>query len=180
MLQSDGGRQAYNEMLLALANRASLVAAAARIGVHPNTVSNWIARGKREPDSVYGEFYRGVVHAIGQATAESEIQVNQQDPKFYLTRGTAKVLIGDAYNHINPNANTDYGLDGSITVGVANDQSVEREPTQIAIESDDNSTDDQIENTLLLQALTAMRQSGIDLNELADRAIANNSTLTIE
>jgi len=36
---------------------------AAGYGLHPRTIAKWLARGKREPESVYGAFYRRVLEA---------------------------------------------------------------------------------------------------------------------
>ena len=104
MMQSDEGNRAIDEMIMFIASRASVRSAAARIGVNPNTLTKWISRGKQESEGVYRELYDRVVVALGQATAEAEVELNQMKPETYLTKGPGRILLGDFYNTELPTA----------------------------------------------------------------------------
>lgn len=46
--------------------------AAQLVGVDPSTLSHWLAKGERRPDSIYGQFRQRVLRA--EAEIESEVQ----------------------------------------------------------------------------------------------------------
>ena len=165
LMDSEAGRRAIDEMILFIASRASVRSSAARIGVNPNTLTKWISRGKQESEGVYRELYDRVVVALGQPTAQAEVELNQMKPEFYLTKGPGRVLLGDIYNTELPGA--EYNIDG--TVGLStNDQNptgiTEHETTSEQKITSEQDRADEHDNALILEALKAYRDAGIDIN----------------
>ena len=176
LMESDAGRQAIDEMVMFIASRASAVSAAARIGVNPNTLSKWLSRGKQEEEGVYRELWDRVVIALGQATAEAEVELNQMNPKSYLTQGPGRILLGDLYNTKLPNA--EYNVDGTIGLSTnghnptgITEQDTSSEQKSI---SDQKERDEQNDKLVMLDALKAMRDSGIDINNVIDDLVSKN------
>lgn len=176
LMDSEGGRLAIDEMVLFIASRASVRSAAARIGVNPNTLTNWISRGKRESEGVYRELYDRIVVALGQATAEAEVELNQMQPKTYLTQGPGRILLGDIYNTELPGA--EYNIDGTVSpIGIDSDTSItERDDTSVQPAIDGQTKTTEQDNQLMLEALKAMRDNGIDINAVIDDLVEQNKT----
>jgi len=179
LMATEAGRSAIDSMIHFIASRASVRSAAARIGVNPNTLTKWIMRGKKESDGVYRELYDRVVIAIGHATAEAEVEVNNLKPEFYLRHGPARILIGDAYNTELPGV--EYNIDGTIGIGTGDNPTgiteTDEELDQPAIKSEDRTR--QQDNQLLLEALAAMRANNIDVNSIVDDLIAENNVQNV-
>lgn len=170
LFESEDGQKQLGEMLLAITNRASAISAAMMIGVHPTTLSNWIARGKREPNSYYGELNRRVVAALGNAVCQAEIEVGLTDPKWYLTRGFGRALVGDLYN-IEAGPDAVYNIDGTVS-NTESDLSVRDEDRQlVAIDGNDASAEAEVEQQLTLDALAELRSNGIDINAVIDKHV---------
>ena len=68
LFETREGKDAYSSMLLAIESRVSCVAAAGMIGVHPSTLTKWIARGKVEEEGYYRELFDGVYFATLQCS----------------------------------------------------------------------------------------------------------------
>lgn len=167
------GKELYAEFLLAIESRVSIRAAAGLIGVHPSSLTRWIQIGKREVKGVFRQLYDDVIRAASRATAEAEIEVNQQDPKFYLTRGFGRLVTGDLYNQ-DANPTTQLNVDGSI--GAIEDDSLSIDDNQLLPSA--GSDDQPQEQTTIgqeetLAALEDLRQQGLDVNDIADRTIAH-------
>ena len=179
LMDSEAGRLAIDEMIMFIASRASVRSAAARIGVNPNTLSKWLSRGKTDSEGVYRELWDRVVVALGQATAEAEVELNQMQPKTYLTKGPGRILLGDFYNTELPTA--EYNVDGTVTLATSEHNPtglIEREPDSEHIAtSEQKSIERQTENDnqLTLEALASMREAGIDINSVIDNLVAENN-----
>lgn len=174
LLSTNQGIERYNEMIMAIENRCTIKAAAMMIGIYPNTLSNWLVRGKQEMEGMYRDLYDAVLSAVGNATALAELELMQTNPKFYLTRGMGRALLGDFYNHEPDNVTTHYTLDGSVTLDahpLAVNHNEDTTPTAEAIEQRNNQADEQ----LMIEALAAMRDAGIDLNEKVDQMMRQNN-----
>ena len=180
LMASDAGRLAIDEMIMFVASRASVRSAAARIGVNPNTLTKWISRGKQESEGVYRELYDRVVTALGQATAEAEVELNQMKPDVYLTKGPGRILLGDFYNTELPTA--EYNVDGTISLTTS-----EHNPTGLIEHTPDSehiATSEQVsierqkeqDNQLTLEALASMREAGIDINSVIDGLVEKNKS----
>ena len=184
LMDSDEGNRAIDEMIMFIASRASVRSAAARIGVNPNTLTKWISRGKQEEGGVYRELYDRVVIALGQATAEAEVELNQMQPKTYLTKGPGRILLGDFYNTELPTA--EYNVDGTIALATSGHNPtglIEHEPDSEHIAtSEQKSIERQTENDnqLTLEALASMREAGIDINSVIDNLVAENNQKKID
>ena len=179
LMDSEAGRLAIDEMVMFIASRASVRSAAARIGVNPNTLTKWISRGKQEEEGVYRELYGRVVVALGQATAEAEVELNQMKPETYLTKGPGRILLGDFYNTELPTA--EYNVDGTVTLATSEHNPtglIEREPdTEHIATSEQKSIERQVEqdNQLTIEALASMREAGIDINTVIDNLVSENN-----
>ena len=188
LMASEQGRAAIDSMIHFVASRASVRSAAARIGVNPNTLSKWIMRGKQEDEGVYRELYDRIVVALGHAVAEAEVEQNNMKPEFYLRHGPARMLLGDVYNVQVPEG--EYNLDGSVSLTTSGQSptGITEATTQDEITNgctdritnscnDDGLTNErtqQQDNTMTLEALAALRESGVDVNLLIDDLIAQN------
>ena len=179
LMASDAGRQAIDEMIMFIASRASVRSAAARIGVNPNTLTKWLMRGKTDSEGVYRELYDRVVIALGQATAEAEVELNQMKPETYLTKGPGRILLGDFYNTELPTA--EYNVDGTISLATSEHNPtglIEHEPDSEHIATSEQMTIErqaEQDNQLTLEALASMREAGIDINSVIDNLVAENS-----
>ena len=179
MMQSDEGNRAIDEMIMFIASRASVRSAAARIGVNPNTLSKWLSKGKTDDDGPYRELWDRVVIALGQATAEAEVELNQMKPETYLTKGPGRILLGDFYNTELPTA--EYNVDGTISLTTSEQNPtglIEHEPDSEHIATSEQvSVERQVEqdNQLTLEALASMREAGIDINTVIDNLVAENN-----
>ena len=179
LMASDAGRQAIDEMIMFIASRASVRSAAARIGVNPNTLTKWLMRGKQEEEGPYRELWDRVVIALGQATAEAEVELNQMKPETYLTKGPGRILLGDFYNTELPTA--EYNVDGTISLATSEHNPtglIEREPDSEHIATSEQMTIErqaEQDNQLTLEALASMREAGIDINSVIDNLVAENS-----
>jgi hypothetical protein len=69
--------------------------AAQAVGISRATFSQWLNRGTQRPGSVYGKLLRDVEEATCRARAIAEMQVKQQDPRYWLTKGPGKEDWGD-------------------------------------------------------------------------------------
>lgn len=179
MMQSDEGNRAIDEMIMFIASRASVRSAAARIGVNPNTLTKWLSRGKTDSEGVYRELWDRVVIALGQATAEAEVELNQMKPETYLTKGPGRILLGDFYNTELPTA--EYNVDGTISLATSEHNPtglIEHEPDSEHIATSEQvSIERQAEqdNQLTLEALASMREAGIDINSVIDNLVSENN-----
>ena len=179
MMQSDKGNRAIDEMIMFIASRASVRSAAARIGVNPNTLSKWLSRGKQESEGVYRELWDRVVIALGQATAEAEVELNQMKPETYLTKGPGRILLGDFYNTELPTA--EYNVDGTISLATSEHNPtglIEHEPDSEHITTSEQVTIErqkEQDNQLTLEALASMREAGIDINSVIDNLVSENN-----
>jgi len=168
LMNTKSGKEQYSKLLLMLSNRCSLKAAAMTIGIRPDTLTRWLRKGKEEEEGVYRLFYDGCVSAISHAVVDAEIELNQSDPKFYLTRGPGKTIVGDIYN-IAAKGELDYGLDGSIAPAGNNPTAINNneqlnEQQQCAIEEAEKEND--IADDLTVEALKAMSDAGIDMSDV--------------
>ena len=171
------GADKLQDILLALTNRCSLTSIAAAIGIHPNTLSVWIRKGKddmrkwKEGDekSYHLMFIEDVMKSTGVAVSNAEAIVHEQDPKFYLQKGWARTLINDVYNIEGLH---NYNMDG--TVSPLDDDSASiriNEGQQKAIEVSREEKEDSQNKALSLDALATMRENGIDVNDVIDRLL---------
>ena len=180
MMQSDEGNRAIDEMIMFIASRASVRSAAARIGVNPNTLTKWLMRGKSDEEGVYRELWDRVVTALGQATAEAEVELNQMKPETYLTKGPGRILLGDFYNTELPTA--EYNVDGTISLATSEHNPtglIEREPDSEHIATTEQVTIErqkEQDNQLTLEALQSMREAGIDINSVIDGLVEKNKS----
>ena len=171
LFDTEHGKQQYAEFLLAIENRASARSAAAFIGVHPNTLSRWLAIGKEEEGSRHRVLFDDVVLAVGKATCVAEIEANQCKPERYLQRGFARTILGNIYNvEANDNPALVANLDGTIGDATQDfDESTsllvdEQQSALPKIEYDNKQLDQQS----LIQAMLILRENGQDLNAIAD------------
>ena len=170
LLRTNQGKEQFEKLLMCLSSRASLRASALMIGVKPDTLTSWIKRGKQEPDSIYGEFWGRVCVAMATAVVEAEIEINQQEPKFYLQNGPGKFIVNDSYN-IKGQGQFDYGADGSIAIDgksetglLTNESTNQQQPT---IEHSENSIDDDLAD----EALKQMIELGINPVDMSRQTI---------
>ena len=172
LMKSREGKQRIEELLTSIQLRASLPSACLAVGLKPSTVAEWIRRGGREKDSIYSDFAERFWKNVGLATTSAEMELNEQSPKSYLSRGYGRVVLNDLYNLEGDGTNT-YELDGTISKdGKSQAELVSEQP-------DDNSNthNTAIEDTdtgkkLIIDALIALRESGQDLNTFIDREIS--------
>jgi hypothetical protein len=176
LLETEQGKNDYREMLLAIESRASLVAASGMIGIHPNTLTKWIAKGKEDSEGIYKQFYDDVILAISKAVTSAEIEVNIQSPKFYLQRGFARVLLGDVYNIDSLPLEATYNLDG--TVGDGDD--LQRNQTMHPSIETNNEMQPKAIDEMTINALIELRNNGIDLNSLVDNVQSENRHIESE
>ena len=175
LMSSVQGREAIDSMVYFIANGASGVAAAARIGIAPNTLSKWFMKGRVDDDGPYRELWDRVVVAIGQVAAECEVELRQQDPKFYLQNGMGKSLLGNIYNTDPNDLTQQIGLDGTVTnQGIENPTAIRHDDSEQDITSEQLISEERKQdrdNQLLLEALEAYRDAGIDVNDIVDSMI---------
>lgn len=179
-MQTEEGRASIDSVVLFISNRASIKASAARIGINPNTLTRWIMRGKQEEEGVYRELFDRIVVALGQATAECEVELSNMKPEFYLKHGPGRILLGNVYNTNTEDPTTVFGLDGSISSGGEINPTGIQDETDIVLPANEQSRTDEQDNSMTLEALAALRESGYDINAMIDETIAKNKTKTIE
>ena len=176
LFDTEEGKKRYGQIMMGVASRASLVSCAAVAGISPTTLSKWVRRGKSDlaagENSRYCRFFQDVMKHAASATVEAEIELNQQDPKTYLTRGFGRFVVNDLYNY-EGDGKVNYNADGTISEGNDFDKSlrVEENDQRLKIEEDrrEKSQDEQMG----LEALSQMRESGIDVNEVIDRYLSS-------
>lgn len=84
----------YQRMLEMIRAGSFIKTAALAIGVAPETLSRWLARGKVEERSIYAQFRQQVCQAVALATVDVEARVRDTNPVFWLKCGPRK-LLGD-------------------------------------------------------------------------------------
>ena len=173
LFNTTAGKEQFQKLLVMLASRSSLKAAALCIGITPDTLTRWIQKGKANGDSVYGKFYRECVSAISHAVVDAEMDINQQKPEFYLTRGPGKLIVGDIYN-VDASGELEYGLDGTVspagqsTTSISSNNSIaDEQQQQNAIEHEAN----QIDDALALDAMQSMADLGIDVGDAINKQL---------
>ena len=82
--------EVYDRMLQLIKLGATDRAAAASIGVRPETFYVWLRKGKQAKSGKYRVFYDDVMQARAHAQVTAEVEVKQKNPEFWLTRGPAK------------------------------------------------------------------------------------------
>jgi hypothetical protein len=162
--------------LLAIAFGSSIVSASAQLGVSPSTLNRWLNRGRNEQQGEYRELWDRTQIAIGQAVSNAEQKLYETDPKWYLTRGPGRLLVGDIYN-VESGGEASYGIDGT----VGDDGSV----VKIGSDNEDNvqaidipnATDDNRDETVAA-ALIGLEESGINIETLLKHYInKHNKTI---
>jgi len=163
LFETNEGKEEFERLLMLLSSRASLRAGALSIGISPATLTGWIRRGKKEPESYYGTFLQRVSVAISIAVVDAEIEIGQQDPKFYLQYGAGKIVVNDLYN-LKANGEIDYGLDGSIAPTGQNPAAIDSQVDPIDSQTDAIETNNvDIDDVLAIEAIESMRNIGVEI-----------------
>lgn len=146
-------------------------------------IQKWIKEGRRDSlegvESLYAKFFEDISSAIAIAVTNAEIEAGLEDPKWYLTRGPGRIIVNDAYNAMpSKPGEFNYHFDGSITGAEVDDMAYRENTKSVAkIESQPQSKG-LTEETL--QALKALRESGIDINEILDRELSKKLIQTTD
>ena len=82
--------EVYDRMLQLIKLGATDRAAAASIGVRPETFYVWLRKGKQAKSGKYRVFYDDVMQARAHAQVTAELEVKRKNPEFWLARGPAK------------------------------------------------------------------------------------------
>ena len=88
----DENRTQYERMLAIIRSGAFIKTAALSIGITPETLSRWMARGKSDWESIYAQFRQAVLQAVALASIDVEIKVRESNPVFWLKCGPRQML----------------------------------------------------------------------------------------
>jgi len=174
LFNTNEGRDALTRMIMMIENRASYKSAAMSIGIAPKTLSKWIRLGKEQEEGLYRVLWDRVCVALGHSVAHAEIELGNNDAKFYLLHGFGKALMGDAYSPIMPDET--FNLDSTISKNTTdNPYSIDNSTSEQLVTNEQLSTNEhthRVDNSLVLEALIALRDDGQDVNQLIDSLIA--------
>jgi hypothetical protein len=89
-------RPLYAKMLNYVRAGAYLHVAAAAIGVAPETISRWLAKGERAKSGHYSQFRQDILAAVAEASVIAESELKSSKPETWLRCGPRR-LLGDEW-----------------------------------------------------------------------------------
>lgn len=139
--------QRYKEFIAYVEIGVTYVAAAASIGISPETLAGWLRKGRENDDSIYSKFLADIRQAVGKASIVVEGEIRADDPKFWLRNGPRR-LLGDDWRDDPDIKNMPVNTDNSTHLTYINTNDIDVSSALKELLSAGITMDDSVDNNL--------------------------------